>query len=201
MWLVVGLGNPGKEYENTRHNIGFMVADVLGRRRAISFASKFKGELGQGLLGGQSAVLLKPQTYMNLSGQSVQAAMAFYKIAVDNIVVVHDELDLELGTIKLKIGGSPGGHNGLKSIDQSIGANYYRIRAGIGHPRSKAPEGVVVPKDRGNVVGHVLGAFKGKDKEDADVLVDHCADAVEMLIQHGLEKTQLKYHSLKPAPR
>lgn len=200
MWLVVGLGNPGKEYENTRHNIGFMVVDVLAARQRASFASKFKGELAQVSLAGQPAVLLKPQTYMNLSGQSVQAAMAFYKIALEQIVVVHDELDLPLGTMKLKIGGSPGGHNGLKSIDQHIGANYYRIRAGIGHPRQKAPEGVVVPKDRGNVVGHVLGAFKGKDKEDADVLVGHCADAVELLLKDGLEKAQLKYHSLKPKP-
>ena len=125
--------------------------------------------------------------------------MAFYKIVPENIVVVHDELDLSLGTMKLKIGGSPGGHNGLKSIDQHIGANYYRIRAGIGHPRAKAPEGVVVPKERANVVGHVLGAFKGKDKEDADVVVGHCADAVDLLIRDGLEKAQLKYHSLKPA--
>jgi len=198
MWLVAGLGNPGQEYAQTRHNVGFMVVDVLARRHHVSFASKFKGEAGQCSFSGQSIVLLKPQTYMNLSGQSVQAAMAFYKVPLENIVVVHDELDIELGAIKLKVGGSPGGHNGLKSIDQSIGPNYYRIRAGIGHPRSKAPEGVVVPKDRGNVVGHVLGAFKGADRDKADRLVDACADAVEQLVRDGLEKAQAKFHALKP---
>lgn len=199
MWLVAGLGNPGSEYENTRHNVGFMVVDLLARRQKAAFSSKFKGEVAQASLGGQSTLLLKPQTYMNLSGQSVQPAMAFYKVPLENIIVVHDELDLELGTMKLKIGGSPGGHNGIKSIDQSIGPNYYRIRAGIGHPRAKAPPGAV--KDRGNVVGHVLGAFKGKDAEDAAALVEHCADAVEMLIRDGLEKAQQKFHAIKPAAR
>lgn len=197
MWLVAGLGNPGKEYENTRHNIGFMVVDALARRHKVALAAKFKGEIGTCSLGGTSAALLKPQTFMNLSGQSVQAAMAFYKIVPNNIVVVHDDLDLELGTIKLKIGGSPGGHNGIKSIDLSIGPNYYRIRAGIGHPRAKAPPGAKAAPGTG-VVGHVLGAFKGKDAEQAAILVEHCADAVEMLVRDGLEKTQMKYHSLKP---
>ncbi len=196
MWLIAGLGNPGKEYENTRHNIGFHVVDVLARRHRISFAHKFKGELGQGTIAGEPVVLLKPQTFMNLSGQSVQPTMAFFKVPLLHIVVVHDDLDLELGQIKLKTGGSPGGHNGLKSIDQCIGPNYHRIRAGIGHPRSKVPEGAA--KDRGGVVGHVLAPFRGKDLEEAQILVEHCADAAEMLLRDGLEKTQLKYHSLKP---
>lgn len=193
MWLVVGLGNPGREYEGSRHNVGFMVVDALARRhRAPSFASKFKGELAQCAVGGVSAVLLKPQTYMNLSGQSVQPAMAFFKIPLETIVVVHDDLDLELGQIKLKRGGSAGGHNGLKSIDGQIGPEYLRVRAGIGHPRKEGQ------RSGGSVVGHVLGAFKGKDAEEAAHLVEACADAVEMLIRDGLEKTQMRFHGVKP---
>lgn len=197
MWLIVGLGNPGREYENSRHNIGFMVVDALARRhRAASFSSKFKGELAQCSLGGSSAVLLKPQTYMNLSGQSVQPAMAFYKIPLENIVVVHDDLDLELGQIKLKRGGSAGGHNGLKSIDGQIGPDYLRVRAGIGHPRSQAAQGE--KRAGGSVVGHVLGPFRGKEAEEAAFLVEKCADAVEVLVQDGLEKAQMKFHGTKP---
>jgi PTH1 family peptidyl-tRNA hydrolase len=198
MWLVVGLGNPGREYELTRHNIGFLVVEALARRHGGSFAAKFKGELCLTSVGGTSTALLKPQTYMNLSGQSVQPTMAFFKVPLEQIVVVHDDLDLELGQMKIKRGGSPGGHNGLKSIDASIGPDYLRIRAGIGHPRSKAPEGA--PKDRGSVVGHVLGAFKGKDLEDAKIVVERCADAVEVLIRDGLEKAQLTFHGKKLVP-
>lgn len=191
MWLIVGLGNPGREYENSRHNVGFMVIDALARRhRAAAFSTKFKGELAQTSLRGENVVLLKPQTYMNLSGQSVQPTMAFYKIPLENIIVVHDDLDLELGQIKIKRGGSAGGHNGLKSIDGQIGPNYLRVRAGIGHPRTEGKSG--------GVVGHVLGPFKGKDAEEAAFLVESSADAVEALVNDGLEKAQLKFHSLKP---
>jgi peptidyl-tRNA hydrolase, PTH1 family len=196
MWLVVGLGNPGPEYENTRHNVGFMVVDALARRwRAGAFSSKFKGLLAQASAPSDSAQLLKPQTYMNLSGQAVQPAMAFFKIPLPNVIVVHDDLDLELGQIKIKRGGSHGGHNGLKSIDSQIGPEYLRVRAGIGHPRSKAPEGA--PKERGGVVGHVLGPFRGKDAEEAKFLVENCADAVEALMKEGLEKAQMKFHAMK----
>jgi peptidyl-tRNA hydrolase, PTH1 family len=191
MWLVVGLGNPGREYEGSRHNVGFMVVDVLARRhRAPSYSSKFKGELAQTSIVGESCALLKPQTFMNLSGQSVQPTMAFFKIALENIIVVHDDLDLELGQIKIKRGGSAGGHNGIKSIDAQIGPNYLRVRGGIGHPRHEGRP----------VVGHVLGAFKGKDAEEAAILVENCADAVESLIKDGLEKAQMKFHSLKRSP-
>ncbi len=201
MWLVVGLGNPGREYENTRHNIGFMVLDVLARRHQLGFGSKFKGDLAQGTIAGQSALLLKPTTFMNLSGQSVQPTMTFFKVPLDTILVVHDDLDLELGQIKIKRGGSPGGHNGLKSIDGCIGPNYLRLRAGIGHPRSKAPEGT--PKQvGGGVINHVLGAFKGTDAADAAILVEHCADAVEKFVRgEQLEAVQRIYHAIKPAPR
>lgn len=198
MWLIAGLGNPGREYEKTRHNVGFLVVDVLARRHgAASFTSKFKSEIAQATVRGQSALLLKPQTFMNLSGQSVQPAMAFFKIPLEHVIVVHDDLDLELGQIKLKRGGSAAGHNGLKSIDSQIGPDYLRVRAGIGHPRSKAPEGSA---KSGGVVGHVLGGFKGKDAEEAALLVESCADAVESLIAEGLEKAQMRFHGQKPKP-
>jgi PTH1 family peptidyl-tRNA hydrolase len=197
MWLVVGLGNPGREYEGTRHNVGFAVVDCLARRHRVSFTGKFKAELGQGSIRGQASVLLKPQTYMNLSGQAVQPTMAFFKVPLDTIVVVHDDLELDLGQIKVKRGGSSGGHNGLKSIDGAIGPAYLRIRAGIGHPRDKVPPGAA---RGGSVVGHVLSAFTGRDAEEAASLVERCADAVEMLLGEGLQKTQMKFHGSKPAP-
>ena len=205
MWLVVGLGNPGREYENTRHNVGFMVVDVLARRHRLGFGSKFKGELAQGTIAGAPSLLLKPETFMNLSGQSVQPAMTFFKVPIDTILVVHDDLDLELGQIKIKRGGSPGGHNGLKSIDGCIGPGYLRLRAGIGHPRARASEGA--PRAAAGVVGggvvnYVLGAFKGTDAQDAAILVEHCADAVEKFVcGEQLEAIQRVYHALKPAPR
>jgi PTH1 family peptidyl-tRNA hydrolase len=195
MWLIVGLGNPGREYELTRHNVGFMVIDELARRARASFSTKFKGELAQASVAGTGAALLKPQTFMNLSGQSVQPTMAFFKIPVSQIVVVHDDLDLELGQLKLKRGGSPGGHNGLKSIDGVIGPEYARVRAGIGHPRAKIPDGA--PKERAQVVGHVLGAFKGQDLEDANLIVRAAADAVGLIIGGGLEKAQQAVHGKK----
>jgi PTH1 family peptidyl-tRNA hydrolase len=195
MWLVVGLGNPGREYELTRHNIGFMVIDALARRQSAGFSQKFKGDLAQCTLGGEATALLKPLTFMNLSGQSVQPVMAFFKVPLESIIVVHDDLDLEFGQMKIKRGGSSGGHNGLKSIDGCIGLNYLRIRAGIGHPRAKVPEGT--PPARGGVISHVLGPFRGRDADDAKVVVDHCADAVIGLISGGLEKTQMTFHGKK----
>ncbi len=195
MWLIVGLGNPGREYELTRHNVGFLAVDVLNKRYGGNFANKFKGELCQTQVKGAASALLKPQTFMNLSGQSVQPTMAFFKVPLEQIIVVHDDLDLEMGQLKIKRGGSSGGHNGLKSIDGVIGANYVRVRAGIGHPRSKAPEGA--PKEGGRVIGHVLSPFRGQELDDARIVVEHCADAVERIITDGLEKAQMTYHGKK----
>jgi PTH1 family peptidyl-tRNA hydrolase len=194
MWLIVGLGNPGAAYAGTRHNIGFDVVDVLAQRHRLSWGAKFKGELVQGPIAGQATVLLKPQTFMNLSGQSVQPTMAFFKISPDHIVVVHDDLDLELGHIKLKRGGSSGGHNGLKSIDGAIGPAYLRVRAGIGHPRNG---GISDEPGRKDVVGHVLGAFRGAERDAARELIQRCADAVETLIRDGLPEAQRRFHGAK----
>ena len=138
MWLVVGLGNPGSQYARTRHNIGFMAIDGLAAA-GVNFASKFQGECAKVTLGGEDVLLLKPQTYMNLSGQSVQAAMTFYKIPPAQMIVLHDEVDLSLGKLRIKQGGGANGHNGLKDIDARVGANYWRIRLGVGRPTDARP--------------------------------------------------------------
>jgi PTH1 family peptidyl-tRNA hydrolase len=136
MKLLVGLGNPGPEYEKTRHNVGFMIVDYLQDRHTFpAFSKKFHGLFSQGSINSQKAILLKPATYMNLSGKSVLEAAHFFKIPLEDIIVIHDELDLELGRIKCKIGGSHAGHNGLKSIDSLIGQGYYRLRFGISRPQ------------------------------------------------------------------
>lgn len=138
MRLIVGLGNPGQKYLLNRHNIGFMALDVLvGRHDFSGWEKKFKGLVCDGVLGGEKVLLLKPQTWMNLSGESVQAAAAFYKIKPEDIVVFHDELDLAPGKLRVKKGGGAAGHNGLRSIDEHLGKDYWRVRLGIGHPGVK----------------------------------------------------------------
>ena len=135
MRLIVGLGNPGSRHARNRHNIGFMAAAAIARRwRLPAPRSRFKGELSEGPIGGERRLLLCPQTFMNASGEAVLAAMSFYKIAPGEIVVLHDELDLKPGKVRVKRGGGSAGHNGLRSIDAMIGADYWRIRMGIGHP-------------------------------------------------------------------
>ena len=156
-WLFVGLGNPGTQYALHRHNIGFMAIDVIADHiRAPAFRIKSNSAVSEATLSGvpepHRLHLIKPQTFMNLSARAITPFMAFYKIPLDHLVVFHDELDLEEGRIKIKCGGSSGGHNGLKSLDQAIGANYWRVRIGIGHPG---------PKDA--VTGYVLSNFKRTD--------------------------------------
>ena len=171
MLLVVGLGNPGSEYARNRHNIGFMAADVLVRRHSFgSWRSKFQGEFAEGAIGGDKVVVLKPMTYMNLSGQSVAAAARFLKIAVDDIVVLHDELDIAPGRLKVKRGGGAGGHNGLKSIDSHLGQAYRRVRLGIGHPG-----------DRALVTGYVLHDFAKADESWLVPVLDAVADNFALL--------------------
>ncbi|MBL8637411.1 MAG: aminoacyl-tRNA hydrolase [Alphaproteobacteria bacterium] len=155
MWLIVGLGNPGKDYERNRHNIGFMTVDRIADLYGFSsFRNKYKGEYAEGNIGTERVILLKPQTYMNESGRSVGELVRFYKIPTSHIVVFHDELDVMGGKLKVKVGGGAAGHNGLKSMDAWLDdANYKRVRMGIGHPG-----------DRDRVTGYVLGNFS-KDEE------------------------------------
>ncbi len=178
MKLIVGLGNPGSEYETTRHNVGFMVIDELARQAGVSLTSKkFDSEYGQGTVEGEKAALLKPQTYMNLSGDSVAPAARFFKVDPQDLVVVHDELDLPLGRLQVKLGGGTGGHNGLRSIVERLGnGDFVRIRVGIGKPDA----------GRSKVVGHVLSPF-GKDERDAvEEAVKRAAEAVRAVVARGV---------------
>jgi len=178
MFLVVGLGNPGAEYAATRHNVGFMAADEIHRRYNFSpFRAKFDGLIAEGQIGGEKVYLLKPQTYMNLSGNSVVKAAHFYKILPQNIVVIHDDMDLPTDKIKAKIGGGAGGHNGLKSIDANITPNYNRIRLGVGHPNNKSEE---------SVVNHVLSGFGKNDKENIERNIDIVTDLLPILLEKGI---------------
>ena len=178
MFLVVGLGNPGAEYATTRHNVGFMAADEIHRRYNFTpFRSKFSGLIAEGNIEGEKVYLLKPQTYMNLSGNSVVQAANFYKILPQNIVVIHDDMDLPTDKMKAKIGGGSGGHNGIKSIDASITPNYNRIRIGVGHPIGKNEE---------NVVHHVLSGFSKTDKENVEANIDLAIDLLPVLLTKGV---------------
>lgn len=172
MWMIVGLGNPGPEYARNRHNIGFMTADALAERWGFpAFRSKFRGQMSEGTLGGHKAILLKPQTFMNLSGESVAEAARFYKIPPTHIVVFHDELDLPPGKVRVKTGGGNAGHNGLKSIDAHLGTpDYVRVRLGIGHPG-----------DRDRVHGHVLSDFSKSDGAWLIALLESLAEHAPLL--------------------
>ena len=171
MLLIVGLGNPGSQYARNRHNVGFMAADAIVRRHSFSgFSKKFRAEIAEGTLAGEKALVLKPMTFMNLSGDSVGEAMRFYKLNPSDVIVIHDELDLAPGKLKLKTGGGNDGHNGLKSIDAHCGKDYKRLRIGIGHPGHK---------DRVNP--HVLGDFAKSDQDWLQPLLDAIADHVELM--------------------
>ena len=171
MILLVGLGNPGADYAGNRHNIGFMAADEIIRRHNFSsYRSKFSGLLTDGTVRNERFLVLKPQTFMNLSGQSVGEAMRFYKLNPKDVVVFHDDLDLVPGKVRVKIGGGHGGHNGLRSIDEHIGQDYRRVRLGIGHPGDKA-----------QVHHHVLGDFAKADREWLEKLLDVLAENIVML--------------------
>ena len=158
MKLIVGLGNPGEKYAHTRHNAGFWVVDAVAEQHNFpAFQKKFEGLISKGKIAGEDAVLLKPQTFMNLSGGSVQAAVAFYKLALADVWVLHDELDLPVGTVKTKQGGGSAGHNGLKDITKRMGADYHRVRIGISHPRDAEDEAVRYM----DVADYVLQPLKG----------------------------------------
>jgi PTH1 family peptidyl-tRNA hydrolase len=173
-WLLAGLGNPGGEYENNRHNIGFMAADeIAARHRFPPFRKKFEGLFSEGSIGGRKVILLKPQTYMNLSGQSVKAAARFFKVDPAHIVVFHDELDLPPRNARANQGGGNAGHNGLKSIDAHLGTpEYWRVRLGIGHPG-----------DRDKVQSHVLKDFAKADKVWLEPLLKALADHAELIMR------------------
>ena len=184
MFLFVGLGNPGSEYASNRHNIGFMAADVLHRRHNFSpWRKKFHGALADGVLGGEKVLLLKPQTFMNESGRSVGEAVRFHDIPLTQVYVFYDELDLEPGKVRVKLGGGAAGHNGIRSITQHITPEFKRVRLGIGHPG-----------DKKFVQPHVLGNFDKDDKDWLVALLDAVADNAEMLVTGHEAKFQSHVH-------
>ncbi|AFE10021.1 aminoacyl-tRNA hydrolase [Corallococcus sp. CA054B] len=180
MKLICGLGNPGREYERHRHNVGFMVVDaLLSRARAELTQDKFQARVGQGSLGGERILFVEPQTYMNLSGRSVAEAARFYKVAVQDVLVVHDELDLPFGRLQLKAGGGAGGHNGLKSMVQCLGEDaFIRVRVGIGKPEG--------PNAKERVAGYVLSNFDDGERRQLEELIGKAADMAESWVRDGL---------------
>ena len=185
-WLVVGLGNPGPAYAGNRHNVGFMVLDLLGERVEGRFkAHKGRADVVEGRLAGAPTVLMKPKCYMNESGGPVASLRDFFKVPGERIVVVHDELDIPYGTVRLKLGGGDNGHNGLRSITKSIGSrDYLRVRVGIGRPPGRQDPADFVLKD-----------FSGTEKKDLGFHVDRSADAVEALLTGSLEAAQNAFHA------
>ncbi|MGO1054192.1 aminoacyl-tRNA hydrolase [Crossiella sp. CA198] len=185
--LVVGLGNPGPQYEGNRHNIGFLVLDELAARTGGKFkAHKGGAAVSEGRLGARRVVLAKPRSYMNVSGGAVAGTARFYKIDPARIVVVHDELDLPYGSIRLKLGGGENGHNGLRSISKSLATkDYLRARFGIGRPPGRQDPADFVLKD-----------FSSVERKELALLIDQCADAVEALAADGLEAAQNRFHAL-----
>lgn len=173
MLLLVGLGNPGSEYRDTRHNAGWLALDAIAEKYKFSaFRTKGKSEIAEGEIAGIRCLAVKPLTFMNLSGEAVQPLMAFYKVPLENIYVLHDELALPLAKVKVKQGGGAAGHNGLKSLDQHIGQNYHRIRIGIDHPG-----------DKDLVTGYVLRNFRKEEREAIDILNIKLAAELPLLLE------------------
>jgi len=182
--LVAGLGNPGREYERTRHNVGWLVVDELARRHGGSWRSKFSGSLAEIRLGDARLALLKPETYMNESGRSVAAAARFFKVPAEALLVVHDDVDLEAGRLQARRGGGLAGHNGLRSLAQDLGTQeFLRLRIGVGRPGRGDPR---------PVSDWVLSPFAAE--EDTDALVLRAADAVETIVREGLEAAQQRFN-------
>lgn len=184
MFLIVGLGNPGRQYFNTRHNVGFIAVDhIISRYNCLgSTSSKFDAELASGIIEGHKICLAKPMTYMNLSGRAVASICAYYKIPQKHLIVIHDDIDLEVGQLKAKLGGGSGGHNGLKSIDQHIGNNYFRIRIGVGRPDQVSIE----------VADYVLGQFKTEEYQKILLTIELISTNLITLLAGKIEEFKQK---------
>lgn len=186
MFLVVGLGNPGREYAGTRHNVGFEAVDYLSEKLNFDISKiKFKGTIGEKNVSGEKVIFLKPSTYMNLSGESVREAASFYKIPMENIIVIYDDVAIEVGRIRIREKGSDGGHNGMKSIIFQFGNNAFpRIRIGIGGPKE-------------DMVSHVLGGFRPEEKKPMIEAIMAAGDAAIEIIMNGIQDSMNKYNSFK----
>ena len=185
-WLLVGLGNPGSKYESTRHNMGFLAVDGLARRKGFRFNKlRFRAWTAEWMVNGEKVLVMKPQTYMNLSGESVGEAARFYKIPADHVVVISDDISLPVGKLRIRTGGSAGGHNGLKNIIQHLGTDQFpRIKVGVGQK----------PHPACDMADWVLGKFQGEDKKAVEAAVKRAADAVECLIERGPEEAMNRYN-------
>ena len=185
-WIIVGLGNPGPEYAGNRHNAGYMVVDLLAERIGSRFkAHRTRNEVADGRLAGIPVTLAKPRTFMNTSGGPVSALASFYKVPPERLIVVHDELDIPFGAIRLKLGGGDNGHNGLRSITRSLGTNdYYRVRFGIGRPPGRMDAATFVLRD-----------FSAAERKELPLFIDRCADAVETLLSKGMAVAQNTFHA------
>jgi PTH1 family peptidyl-tRNA hydrolase len=193
MLLLVGLGNPGPEYAQNRHNIGFMALDEIVRRHGFGpWRRRFQGLVAEGSVGGRRALALKPQTYMNESGRSVGEALRFYKLPVDRVFVLHDEIDLRAGKLRVKLGGGAAGHNGLRSLDRHVGPGYWRLRLGVGHPG-----------DRAEVKGHVLRNFAKEDQLWLDKLLTAVAEELPLLLEgdEGAFMSRVAQAVMPPRPK
>lgn len=187
MWLLVGLGNPGAGYAGNRHNVGFMVMDLLARQvHAAAFREKFSGALSRASVSNEDVALLKPLTFMNLSGESAQKALHFFKLESSQMIVVHDELDLPFGEVRLKVGGGTAGHNGLKSLVQHCGPEFVRLRVGIGRPAA------------GRVEGHVLSDFSGDERISISDVLERAAFALTLVLEKGVAEAMNRVNS-RPA--
>ena len=186
LWLLIGLGNPGRRYHGNRHNVGFMVADLLASAAAglsLRPNSRFQGELGKGTLDGNQVLVLKPQTFMNLSGRSAAAVSRFYEVPPERMVVVHDDVDLELGRLRVKAGGGDGGHKGIRSLSQELGSPAFaRVRIGIGRPAV------------GEVEDFVLQDFRADERAAVDEEVRRATDAVRTVIGDGLKEAMNRFN-------
>jgi len=182
--LVAGLGNPGREHQRDRHNAGWMVVDELARRHSGSFRTKFSGRLAETRIGESRVALLEPETYMNESGRSISAAARFFKVAAQNVLVVHDDVDLDVGRLQARLGGGLAGHNGLRSIAQALGTpEFLRLRIGVGRPGRG---------DRRDIADYVLSPFP--PEEDVGAIVARAADAVEALVVEDLTAVQQRFN-------
>jgi PTH1 family peptidyl-tRNA hydrolase len=194
--LIVGLGNPDPEYLTTRHNAGFWFADLLAREHGAAFRNerKLHGECAEIRIASQRIRLLKPMTYMNQSGQSVGAAVSYYKIPLERVLVAYDELDLPPGRVQLRFGGGTAGHNGVRSVVEHVGPDFWRLRLGVGHPRDRA---TAAGKP---VIDHVLERASADDERAILAAIREAADALPVMIEHGAERAKNRLHTRKPPP-
>lgn len=185
MILIVGLGNPGKQYEQTRHNIGFDVIDYMANKYNIDVnREKFKGICGEGFIENKKVILLKPLTYMNLSGESIRELANFYKLEDDEIIVVYDDISLDIGRLRIREKGSAGGHNGIKSIIQNIGGDKFpRVKVGVGQPKD-------------NLVNHVLGKFSKEDREHIEKVIPVVSDAIVEIVKNDAKESMNKFNGV-----